>query len=408
MNLNNNIYILFFFLTSSLCFGQMNSYSKKIELKGITDQWHKIIIPTEVFQYVKSDLTDIRIYGVTATDTIEAPYILKISKAVDSNTSIPFELLNTVTNSQWHYYTYKLSTIESINEIKLNFKNSNFNWLITLEGSQNQQEWFTVLKDYRILSIVNDQTDYTFTNLKFPNANFKYYRLKINSVEKPILKSAHIFKQAKNVPEYQSYSVNYFETIQKKKNSIIDVNLKNRVPLSMLEFTVNDEFDYYRPITIQYLVDSVKTEKGFHYNYRTLGTRTLSSLESNSFQLPSTLAQKLRIVISNHDNQPLKISNVQLKGYIHSLTARFTEPTAYFLVYGKPDANQPNYDIAKNTISLPENISTLQFGDIINISKPQNHITKPLFENQWWLWVLLAIIIIFLGYFTIRMMRKEI
>ncbi|TLP81624.1 DUF3999 family protein [Maribacter sp. ACAM166] len=408
MNLNNSIYILVFVLTSSLSFGQMNTYSKKIELKRATSQWNKVVLPNEVFKYVKPDVTDVRIYGVTATDTIEAPYILNLSKTVDSNTSIPFELLNTVTNSQGYYYTYELPVKETINEIKLNFKNSNFNWLTTLEGSQDQQEWFTVLMDYRILSIVNDQTDYTFTNLKFPDANFKFYRLKISSAEEPILKSAHIFKQAKKAPEYRSYSVNSFETTQEKKNTIIDVNIKNRVPVSLLELTVDDKFDYYRPISIQYLVDSVKTDKGYYYNYRTLATRTLSSLESNSFQLPSTLAQKFRMIISNHDNQPLKISNVQPKGYLYSLTTRFIEPAAYFLVYGKPDANFPNYDIAKTPASLPDDITTLAFGKESDISKKEPETTNPLFENQWWLWAILGIIILFLGYFTIRMMQKKI
>lgn len=408
MNLKNSVYILFFTLVTTICFGQMDTYSKKIELKGITDQWHKIVVPNEVFQYVKSDFADIRIYGISPTDTIEAPYILNLSKAEYGNTSIPFKLLNSVNNSDGYFFTYELPSNETINEIKLNFKNLNYNWLTTLEGSQNQEDWFSILEDYRILSIVNDQTDYTFNDLKFPSAKFKYYRLKIKTSDTPFLQSATVLKQAEKVPEYRSYKVNAFKTKQENKNSIVDIKLKNRVAVSFLELTIDDGFEYYRPITIQYLVDSVKTDKGYYHNYKTLARRTLSSLETNSVQLPSTLAQKFRIIISNHDNQPLNISKIQAKGYLHILKTRFTEPANYFLVYGKTSASYPKYDIVNTKNPIPSISSELRFGNEMDISEKQINTSSPLFENHLWLWILLATIILGLGYFTIQMMQKKI
>ena len=408
MKPNNILFLFFIVLTTSFCFGQMKSYSKKIELKGIANQWHTIQLPNEVFQNMNSNLTDIRVYGVTATDTIEAPHIHNVSKAIDANSFISFNLLNTVNNAKGYFYTYEVQEKETINEIKLSIKDTNFNWLVTLEGSQNQQEWFTLLDDYRILSIMNDQTEYSFTTLKFSDANFKFYRLLIKSPEKPNLESVKILKKAKKAPQYRDYTNKSFNVFEKEKNTIINVDLKSRAPLNLLELSVDDKIDYYRPITIQYLVDSVKKEKGYHYNYRTMATRTLSSIEENSFQLPGTMAQKLRIIVSNNDNQPLIFSNISIKGYIHSLTTRFTEPATYFLVYGKINDKSPNYDIAKTSISIPENISSLEFGDTINIPKPAIKTTPPLFENQWWLWSILTIIILSLGYFTIRMMKKEI
>ena len=408
MKPNNILFLFFIVLTTSFSFGQMKSYSKKIELKGIENQWHTIQLPNEVFQNMNSNLTDIRVYGVTATDTIEAPYIHYVSKAIDANSFISFNLLNSVNNAKGYFYTYRVQENETINEIKLSIKDTNFNWLVTLEGSQNQQEWFTLLDDYRILSIMNDQTDYSFTTLKFSDANFKFYRLLIKSPEKPNLESVKILKKAKKAPQYRDNTVRSFNVSQEEKNTIINIDLKGRSPLNLLEISVHDKIDYYRPITIQNLVDSIETDKGYHYNYRTMATRTLSSIEENSFQLPGTMAQKLRIIVSNNDNQPLKISNISLKGYIHSLTTRFTEPATYFLVYGKTNDKSPNYDLAKTSISVPENISNLEFGDTINIPKPTIKITPPLFENQWWLWSIIGTIILLLGYFTIRMMKKEI
>ncbi|WP_299800865.1 DUF3999 family protein [uncultured Maribacter sp.] len=408
MRLNNSFLTILAFLTISVCFGQMDSYSKKIELKGIENQWHTIEVPNNVFEDVNTNMSDIRVYGVTATDTIEAPYLHKVSKAENSNSEISFNLINSVNNSKGYFYTYELPQKETINEILLNIEDPNFNWEITLEGSQHQKQWFTILEDYRILSINNDQTNYSFTTLKFPDASFRYYRVLIKSKEKPNLTSVHITKKAQKAATYRDYEVSDFQLSKEDKKTIIDIDLKNRVPLNLLEFTVDDKIDYYRSISIQYLVDSVKTEKGYYHNYRPLATKTLSSMEDNSFQLPGTLAQKLRVIILNNDNQPLKISAVKLKGYVHTLTTRFTEPATYYLVYGKPNDNFPNYDISKTTISLPENITKLDFGSVVEIPKPEIEKTNPLFENKWWLWVIIGVVIALLGYFTIGMMKKEL
>ena len=408
MKLNHSFLTIIAFLSISFCFGQMDSYSKKIELKGIDSLWHTIELPNVVFEDINTNISDIRVYGVTATDTIEAPYLHKVSKAENSNSEISFNLINSVNNSKGYFYTYELPQKETINEILLNIEDPNFNWEITLEGSQHQKQWFTILEDYRILSINNDQTNYSFTTLKFSDASFRYYRVLIKSKEKPSLTSVNISKKAKKPAEYRDYDVQSFNVSQEDKKTIIDIDLKNRVPLNLLELTVDDKIDYYRSISIQYLVDSVKTEKGYYHNYSPLATKTLSSMEDNSFQLPSTLAQKLRIIILNNDNQPLKVSNVKLKGYLHTLTTRFTEPATYFLVYGKPYDNFPNYDISKTTVSLPENITKLDFGSVVEIPKPEIETINPIFENKWWLWVIIGVVILLLGYFTIGMMKKEL
>ncbi len=57
-------------------FGQLKSYDKQIQLSGITEQWHSIPLPDTLFEDVENNLADIRVYGVTENDTLEAPYLL--------------------------------------------------------------------------------------------------------------------------------------------------------------------------------------------------------------------------------------------------------------------------------------------------------------------------------------------
>lgn len=394
-------------LSYALCYAQLDSYDQKIALTDIKDQWHTVPLPNTVFSDLQNNLADIRIYGITENDTLEAPYILRRSEGKSSITEVDFKLINNSSNQNGYYFTYEVPTARSINEVHLDFKSENFDWNVMLEGSQNQQEWFTLLEDYRILSIKNNQTDYTFTNLNFSNAKYRYYRLLVKSNAQPGLLSSTLYLDSIAPATYQDYPITDFKVTQVDKNTILSVDLKSRIPVSYLKFEVSDKTDYYRRVEIQYVSDSVKTEKGWRYSYRTLTTGTLSSLEKNEFKFKSTLAKKLKITIHNFDNEPLTFSNPIVKGYLHELVARFDKPANYFLAFGKNNARAPIYDISQNEFKLPENIVSVTMGQTETIPKNNTPTIAPLFVNKWLLWGIMGLIILILGAFTLNMMRQK-
>ncbi|WP_209405989.1 DUF3999 family protein [Pseudozobellia sp. WGM2] len=403
----NIILCLKFGLYSTLAISQMIDYDYKREINGISEQWHSLPIPDSVFQHVASDLSDIRIYGIAKNDTIGAPYILKVSSEQQTQRSITFTKVNAVANAKGYYFTYEIPTDETINQIHLEFDESNFDYKVVLEGSHDQNEWFTVLNDYRILGIDNNQTKYTFTDLHFSPSNYHYYRLLIKSDKNPNLVSSEINLDEQSEADYTNFPVTFMNIVQQEKNSIIDIDMKRRLPLSYLKINVSDQIDYYRPVTIEYISDSVETEKGWQYQYSNLYSGTLTSLEKKGFTFASTLAQKLRITIQNHDNTALQIESAEAKGYVYSLVARFIEPAQYFLVYGNKNVQKPYYDIVQAATIIPENLIELNLGKVEGISKKKDVPANALFQNKFWLWGIMGMIIIILGWFTIKMLRKE-
>jgi len=168
MNLKSRISLILLLCFSAIAFAQLDTYDYKKEIKGIANQWHSLVIPQDVYEKTNSNLSDIRIYGVLQQDTIEAPYILKSEPKKTINNNIDFKLLNTSSQQNNYFFTLEITNTESISEILLEFENKNFDWHIKLEASQNQNEWFTILEDYRILSIKNKKTDFTFFPIAFP------------------------------------------------------------------------------------------------------------------------------------------------------------------------------------------------------------------------------------------------
>ena len=407
------IRILCFLLFTTTYFSlsaQLKEYKYKREIQGVSNVWHKIILPDEIFGKTSQDLADIRIFGLTPNnDTIEIPYILRLTKGKTSTKEVAFKMLNTSHTDKGYYFTFEIPTEEIVNEIKTDFSKQNFDWRITLEGSHNQTEWFTIVENYRIVSIKNKLTDFRFTTITFPNSKYRFFRLFINSKDNPGLKVASIVQHESINGLYKKYNIQNITVKENKKSkqTEIDVTLQLSVRINTVNIVVSDSFDYYRPVTIKYLKDSFKTELGWKYNYARLTSGYLNSIEGNEFRFSNTTVKKLKIVIDNGSNIPLTIDTVKVKGYIHELVARFTEKATYFLAYGNNNAVKPNYDIEHFVDKIPGAITQVNLGNELMIEKEKQQEQSPLFENKMWLWGIMLVIIILLVWFTMKMMRNS-
>lgn len=407
MTMKHNIIYFLLFLLPCTVFGQLRDYDWQAPLRKTTDTWHTIPLNEAVFDKTKGDFSDIRIYGITEKDTLEVPFVLKSSAPSGIEEEINFELLNSTSNESGYYYTYAVPVEQAINKIELSFKNDNYDWKLDLEGSQNQNQWFTILENYRIVSIKNGQTNYTFSNLTFPEAKYTYFRIHIKGDDKPELESSSIILNKVLPGSYVTYPTTETTISQYGKATLIEINLKKRLPISYLKVNIIDDYEYYRPMSVSYVSDSVETEKGWKYTYRNLFSSTLTSLEETKFTFSNTLLNKLKIRVENYDNPALKIGTIDTKGYSYELIGRFTEPANYYLVYGNKNAYAPRYDLQQTGFKLPSEAPTLVVGKEEKIDKPVVLKQAPLFENKWWLWGIMAVIILVLGGATLKMMKEK-
>jgi hypothetical protein len=399
-------YFLLFFCV--LAFGQIEGFNYQRSIEKPTNDWHKILLPNEMFGKISPNFSDIRIIGITANkDTVEAPYLVQFKEESTDNQDINFKTLNVSHNEKGYYYTFEIPTNEAINQLNFEFNTTNFDWQIDLEGSQNQQEWFMLSQNYRMVSIQNEWTNYQFTKVVFPNAKYRYLRVLIKSKTDPKLAATKITR--KNITEgnYQNYLIEklVIKENKKEKQTEVFVDLASPVPVSFLDFQIRTKVDYYRNVTIQYVADSFKTDKGWQYSYNTLTSGTLSSIEKNEFRFTNIVLQQLKITIENNDNALLSLENITVKGAVYQLISRFSEVADYRLFYGKPNSQTPNYDINRFTNSIPTNLKNLTLGDEMAFDKVIEKTTQPLFENKLWLWAIMILIIGILGWFSLKMMK---
>ena len=368
---------------------------------------YKITLPDSMFDKINTDLSDIRVLGITNHgDTVQAPYIAEIAAKAENEVSAAFKIINQTHNASSYSYTFDVANQPPINRIELHLGEQNFDWKVSLYGSQDLQTWQPVIENYRIVAIKNQLTDYRFTTLLFPEAKYRYYRLQIPTAEKPNLLSANVFFLVLKPGIYNRYhtTVNNLQINTKDKTMAADLSLQQPVPVSYLKIEVgNNGMDYERPFALEYLSDSTKTEKGWVYNYTGLTRGILSSVEPNEFSFAPVTCKRLRLIIKNGDNPSLTIKSFIVQGYAYSLYTRISEPGKYYMFYGNTNAATPDYDIVKFQNKLPDSIQKLTPGyeEILpGTVVPQVH---PLLENKIWLWAIMACIIILLGWFTFKM-----
>jgi hypothetical protein len=411
MKIKIKLIILFGWIWIGDACGQMTQFTYQRTLSGASEQWHKVVLPSEIFSKTSQNLADLRVFGIAVSgDTLEVPYLMYVARAEVDHKNRSFRILNTVNNERGYFFTFETPTVDAVNQLKLDFKQKNFDWRVRLEGSNNQQEWFTLLEDYRILSLQDGMTTFEFTLLKFPTASYRFFRLAIDSKDSPELLSASMAHREVKEGMQRRFPVKQMTIEQNKasKQTTIDIDLPMPTRVSQLELTVEEDVDFYRPLSIQYLSDSVSTPKGWHYTYTTLYTGTLQSIQKNEFQFEDRTLQKLKILITNQDNLPLSIADVTVKGHEHELWVRLPESTSrYYLAYGNPLASQPSYDLSRFTDKVPLELIPLEVGPEEIIDKEKPLAVKPLFQDPKWLWAVLVFSILVMGWFTVKMMGKK-
>ena len=408
VRLKNSLWIFLVFLGLS-AFAQDKPFNNYREIGNLKPQWYQITLPNNIYGKVNPDFSDFRILGVEINgDTIEAPYLLKVLADDYVSKKVEFKLINKVNNANGYYYTFEVGGNEPINQMELKFLKANFDWLVDLEGSNNQIEWFKVLSKKRIVSIKNDYTSYTHSTLHFGDLKYRYFRLHIPALKSPQFSTAALYKNEivkgkKNEAEVIENSIEENEALAQTE---ITIQLKEPVPISRVILNTKDTIDFYRPIRISYLRDSVQTEQGWKYVWGTLKSGVLSSLEPSEFIFSTTIAQKLRVIISNGDNEPLDLSQVSVSGDVHQLIVRVSTQANYFLVYGNKKAHVPNYDISRFSAQIPSNPKILKLGAEEKVAIQNDDLPSELFENSWWMWSIMVFIILILGWFSFKMIRS--
>ncbi|HRJ83444.1 MAG TPA: hypothetical protein PLV21_16290 [Cyclobacteriaceae bacterium] len=397
-------FILVLFISSVTA--QSTKFNYRSPLSNVTSEdWYSIQLPPDLFQKTNKDFSDIRLFAVTEKDTVEIPYLLKIRTDEITTENFTLPLLNQSRANGALFFTVQIPAGKMLNTLNLNFVERNFDALVSIEGGTDRKEWFEIVNNKRIVSIYQDQIDYSNTTVNFPTSDYTFLRIQVKS-DKQISLSGASFNYI-NTKKGERISLTDLKTTTttEHKQTEIRIRAPYRTAVNTLALSVSHTTDYYRTYSLAYALDSIKTEKGWIQNYSTVKQGYLTSLDSNKISFETLITHELKLTIYNQDNPALTINNLELSGPKIEIIAKLSPQQNIFLYYGNTKLSPPRYDLIHFEDRIPQSIKTIGLLKEENLESPQQE--KALFTKKFWLWTILIVVIGIMGYFTLQMLSRK-
>lgn len=400
-------FLLLFMILSCAFAGAQNPFSYKRSITGVSREgWHSLTLPPGIFKHMNTDLSDFRLYQVNENDTVEVPYLREVRQDEATLETVLLPLFNKSYRDGVLYLMFELDHAQQVNHLDLAFAEHNYFGLVTIEGSDDRTKWFDITKDQRIVAIEKDSEDYTLSSVKFPITDYRFLRVSIRSDTPLTFRKASFSHQVIQPGSFHEVPLTWHITSDRKSGtSVVDIAFHDYGPVNSLSIKIGSARDYYRSFRMEYMRDSTQTEKGWIKHYGTVYEGHLTSYAANNFTFDWTLAKEMRLVIRDRDNAPLIIDGLAVKGPDVRVVCQL-QPGNNFMLYGAAGLRPASYDLAFFQNKIPEKVATAQLGPEESIAGDEP-VTRPLFENGLWLWGVMGIMIVGMGYFTVQMMKKD-
>lgn len=381
------------------------AFRYKRNIEGVREAgWYTLVLPTAIFQNLNGELSDFRLYALEGKDTVELPYLLDVRHDEVARKEVQLPVFNTSRMDGELFVSFSLTPSQKVNSLDLAFEELNYFAFVTLEGSDDKSQWFELVKNRRIVSIRNEKSHYALSAITFPLTDYRFLRARVRSDIPLTFRRASFHYNDFTPGVYQEIPLRWNVRHDKKsRESFVDIRLRDFEPVSSLSLKADSTRDYYRPFRLEYVRDSVQTDKGWLKYYSPMYAGYLTSFKPNGFDFDWRTTKELRLVIDNNDNQPLDVLDVAVRGpEVHVIA--YLKTGNNFMLYGAGAVRAPLYDLAH----FQNKISEAPLKAILSAEEkliPDRPTAKPLFENKLWLWSIMIVMIGALGFFTMKMMR---
>ncbi len=201
---------------------------------------------------------------------------------------------------------------------------------------------------------------------------------------------------------------NISNDVSSSNETTVVIEFPEKISFSKLTLKTDYKYDYQRTAYAKYRAASNLKAKTTENKYLNIRLLSLNSDSNNTFYYENIRTDQLVLEISNHDNQPLKISDIELSEKKYYLTGRFEPGYKYYLYWGNKTIYTPKYDILNFLDKVPkvQHIAELKaFEDIKLVDDTQSDIESN--EEKTILWVVIGLLACGLVFFTIKLLKKD-
>ena len=396
-----------------LLFGSAYAYSQSFDreasLPAVSeDGFYKVLLSSDITQHLNDQLSDIRIFDHQHR---EVPYLLQTESPEHYRERfVEYEMVRKESRPRRSTSLVLRNRNKTpIDNIHLVIKNAEASREVSLLGSDDQKNWFSIRDRFILNAPQSNAETQELKIVGFPWSNYEYYLLNINdSLLAPlnIVKAGYYETQSSN-GKYTDLplKMNAYDST-KEKMTYVDITFDALQFIDKLEIDVSG-IKYYRR-NAMLLEKRVRTEKNGKRTayYNPIQNFELTTGRKAIVKLASLRGQHFRIEIANEDNPPLTISAIKAFQLNRYLTVWLTKDIAYTIQFGQPSLKAPVYDIAFFKDSIPENTGVITAADIRLLPKSDTSRQKEsFFTNKNIVWIAIVIVVLILGYMSLNLVR---
>ena len=384
--------------------GIMAQFRNKCSVDSVKESgFYSIAISPQLSEYVKLDLSDLRITNAKGQ---WVPHIINWQHPSTTGGILRFAMPIITKETANSQTTIVMDNVQSaaLSNFSLTVKNTSANRFASISGSDDKAMWFTIT-DSVLLKDAKVYPDSSVFSIFFTPVNYQYYRIIILNGKNNPLNVQTVATEHEGLPEkIERFIVNpenSFSQTDTSQYSLIKIPNKDHFHVSRLRILISSPKYFERqvafytsyPGSIQQLLRKVP-EKEF----------TISTNNSSEYDLPLSKSNSLLLLIENKDNPPLKLSSIATMQERKQLVAYLEKGERYQLVFNDSLATSPNYDLRRFQDTIPTAVSVLNTGkiELLAGSKANTGIIK---SNKWWLWPTIIVVVLFLGYLTMTLAR---
>jgi hypothetical protein len=364
--------------------------------------WYTVELTEAVLTRLYTDYRDIRVFA--ENDTLEVPYVLKVSTDQFQREPVSSEPFNLSRQGKNLYFTIQPIDEKPVNGVRLSFEETNFDGWVTVEGSNNQKDWFELVSQKRIISLQDENIVYQSTSVDWPVSRYNFLRFTISADRELTLNPVQFSSVKRRIGSFDQFEYPIKAVTQKKQTEAL-IKFNSTQLISKLIIQPEEGQKFYRNFRVEGVTDSAKAETGWVYYKTTLHSGVLTSDVSDTIQFEPILCSQVSLIIENQDSPPIKLKSLTTWSPKVHLIAFLTKGK-HWLRYGNKLAQPPRYDLSHFENEIPDSLPLVEIMEEEVISMDTEIRTQPWFQSKNWLWAIMFSVIALLGFFTVRMLRK--
>jgi len=297
------------------------------------------------------------------------------------------------------YYIAENKDKIKANQLWLKLKNTAVNRLADISGSDDQQHWFAIKENIQLQDAgTGDDADYE-QMLSFPTSDYRYFKIRIDNKNKDFVKITRSGVYLDNTAGKLQY-----------------VPLS---PVNLTSKTVNKQTSYYVDLNGNYIINSLKIDVfspkyyNRHITIQDIGNKSEEMLydDSISSSAPKAITfsaktNRLRIDISNGDDNPLIIKNISAFQLQDFAVCYLEKGHSYYLLAGDTSANDVSYDLSFIHSKPMSQFPVIGHSDVYK--NPAYSTSKVAAKGRFTLllWVVIGAVLILLSLLTWKMVKE--